>query len=101
MVIRADPGENIFLVGKVYTFIDALSRIGSLFTSFTMIGKAFVLVYSYRLLASSLVGKLYNFRPKYKSEVANKQLVKKRDIVTLAKRSKSIVDNLYLEEENN
>ena len=57
--------------------IDVLIDSGGMFSSLSLIGMAFNLTFSYNLLLSSLIRKLYHFKPKFDSEVKKKK--KKKD----------------------
>ena len=57
--------------------IDVLIDSGGMFSSLSLIGMAFNLTFSYNLLLSSLIRKLYHFKPKFDAEVKKKK--KKKD----------------------
>lgn len=62
-----------------FSILDALARIGGSFSSLTSIGAAFTAIFSYKLMQSSMIGKLFHFKPKYESEVKkNKPKGKKK-----------------------
>ena len=53
--------------------VDVLTDLGGMFSSLSLIGLAFNLTFSYNLLLSSLIRKLYHFRPRFPSEVKKKK----------------------------
>lgn len=55
------------------TVTDVLTDIGGLFSSLSLIGLAFNMTFSYNLLMSSLIRKLYHFKPKFEEEMQNKK----------------------------
>lgn len=55
------------------TVIDVLTDIGGLFSSLSLIGRAFNMTFSYNLLISSLIRKLYHFKPKFEEEMQKKK----------------------------
>lgn len=57
-----------YVVTKVHSISDSLSKLGSIYTSVTLIAGTAVALVSYRLLASQLVDLLYYFRPKFEKE---------------------------------
>ena len=71
-LLEAKPHKLVYKVVRVYTFVDALAKVGSLYTSLTVLGHIIVAIFSYRLLFSNLIGQLYHFRPKFKNEIAQK-----------------------------
>ena len=70
LTLEALPGNIAVVSTAVYTFSDAIARVGAIYTSFTVGGAIIVMIYSYRLLMSNLIKILYHFRPKYTEEVA-------------------------------
>ena len=57
----------------LYNIIDVLTDLGGMFSSLTLIGLAFNLTFSYNLLLSSLIRKLYHFKPRFDSEIKKKK----------------------------
>ena len=55
------------------TVVDVLTDIGGMFSSLSMIGLAFNMTFSYNLLLSSLIRKLYHFKPKFEEEIKKKK----------------------------
>ena len=53
---------------SVYNIIDVLAVIGGLFGSLKVIGMSITKVLSYNLMLSSLINKLYHFKPKFDGE---------------------------------
>lgn len=72
----------------VYNIFDVLSTLGGLFSSLNVIGLIFTRIFSYNLMLSSIIRKLYHFKPKFESEVK----VKKKK--TKGKKKQSAVDEL-------
>ena len=89
-VIQESPRKNVYEVRKVYTFIDAISRIGSLYTSLTVFGAILVRFFSYRLLQSSLIDKIYHFRAKFDNELDKKKSLNQSKIKTVNKTKRTI-----------
>lgn len=50
-----------------------LSSLGGTYSSLYLIGYAFTVLFSYNLMLSSIIGKLYYFKPRFESEKPNKQ----------------------------
>ena len=61
----------------IYSLRDVLSTLGGLFSSLTVIGTVFTKIFSYNLMLSSLIRKLYHFKPRFESEVKKKKNKKK------------------------
>jgi hypothetical protein len=61
--------SNTIFQRAVFNVFDALSRIGGVFAALRSGGLVFTALFSYKLLMSSLIGKLFYFRPKFASEV--------------------------------
>ena len=72
----------------VYNIFDVLSTLGGLFSSLNVIGLIFTRIFSYNLMLSSIIRKLYHFKPKFEKEVK----VKKKK--TKGKKKRSAVDEL-------
>ena len=64
--------------------IDVLIDSGGMFSSLSLIGMAFNLTFSYNLLLSSLIRKLYHFKPRFENEVKKKKKKDKNAPKTLA-----------------
>ena len=62
----------------IYSLRNVLSTLGGLFSSLTVIGMAFTKVFSYNLMLSSLIRKLYYFKPRFESEVKKHKKQKKK-----------------------
>jgi len=60
----------------VYNLLDVLTTLGGLFSSLSVIGMSSAKVLGYNLMLSSLIRKLYHFKPRFESEV--KKSKKKR-----------------------
>lgn len=54
-----------------------LTDLGGMFSSLSVIGLIFSMTFSYNLLLSSLIRKLYHFKPKFEKEIKKK---KKKDL---------------------
>ena len=54
---------------SLFNIGDILGSMGGFFASLKGIGGGFTAVFAYRLLMSSLIGKLFYFRPRFNSEV--------------------------------
>ena len=69
----------------VYNIIDVLAVIGGLFGSLKVIGMSVTKVLSYNLMLSSLIDKLYHFKPRFdgegkKNNKKSKKKPKKKEI---------------------
>ena len=53
--------------------VDVLTDLGGMFSSLSLIGLAFNMTFSYNLLLSSLIRKLYHFRPRFEQEIKKKK----------------------------
>ena len=69
--------------------LDVLSTLGGLFSSLNVLGLIFTRIFSYNLMLSSIIRKLYHFKPKFETEVKIKK--KKKDS---KKKKLSAVDEL-------
>lgn len=58
---------------SVYNLLDVTSTLGGLFSSLNVIGLIFTRIFSYNLMLSSIIRKLYHFKPKFESEVKKKK----------------------------
>jgi len=65
--------ENEVFQRYVFTFFDALSRLGGVYSALHIAGFMFTATFSYKLMMSSLVGKLFYFRPRFPEEVKKKK----------------------------
>ena len=74
----------------MYTLVDVLTSLGGLFSSLSVIGASSGKVFGYNLMLSSMIRKLYHFKPRFESEVKKK---KKK------KGGKKTADNAEAEEE--
>jgi len=54
---------------SVYSYTLLLTAAGGLWSSLNLIGFGFTTLFSYNLMMSSLVAKLYNFKAKYPDEL--------------------------------
>ena len=52
-----------------YNILGVLSELGGIFNSFYLIGFGFTLLFSYNLMMSSLIRKMYIFRARFPSEI--------------------------------
>ena len=57
----------------VYNILDVLTTLGGLFSSLSLVGMAFTKIFSYNLMLSSLIRKLYHFKPRFESEIKKKK----------------------------
>ena len=57
----------------MYNLIDVLSTLGGLFSSLSIVGASLSKVFSYNLMLSSLIRKLYHFKPRFDSEIKKKK----------------------------
>lgn len=62
----------------VYNIIDVLAIIGGLFGSLKVIGMSVTKVLSYNLMLSSLIDKLYHFKPRFDGEGKKNKKDKKK-----------------------
>ena len=58
---------------QVYNLQDVLISLGGLFSSLSVLGMAFTKVFTYNLMLSSLIRKLYHFKPRFESEIKKKK----------------------------
>lgn len=68
---------NILYERSTYNLFVALGQLGGLQSSLFVGGKLFASVFSYKLMMSSLIGRLFHFRAKFKSEIKRKKGSKK------------------------
>lgn len=59
-----------------YNIFSLLSTVGGMWTSLSGIGLGFTTLFSYNLMMSSIINKMYNFKAKYPDE--NKENKKKK-----------------------
>ena len=59
------------------SIIDVLTDLGGMFSSLSIIGLVFNMTFSYNLFLSSIIRKLYHFKPFFASEIKKKK--KKKD----------------------
>lgn len=64
-----------------------LTNLGGLFSSFSVIGMSTGKVFGYNLMLSSMIRKLYHFKPRFEAEVKKKKKKKKG-----GKKEKAAVD---------
>ena len=57
---------------------DALSRLGGVYSAMFTGGYMFTAAFSYKLLMSSLIGKLFHFRARFPEELKKKKKKKKK-----------------------
>ena len=62
----------------VYNMLDVLTYLGGLFSSLNIVGLTFTRVFSYNLMLSSIIRKLYHFKPRFESEIKKKKDKKKK-----------------------
>lgn len=72
--------ENQVYQRYAYTMFDALGQLGGVQSSLMLIGFVFTALFSYRLMMSSLIGKLFYFRPRWAAEVKKKKKAKKEPV---------------------
>ena len=58
---------------SVYNLLDVLTTLGGLFSSLNLVGLMFTRVFSYNLMLSSIIRKLYHFKPRFESEIKKKK----------------------------
>jgi hypothetical protein len=58
---------------KYYDIFSVLSVAGGLYSSIFLIGFAFTIMFSYNLMMSSLIRRMYAFKPKFPSERTSKK----------------------------
>lgn len=63
---------------SVYNLLDVLATLGGLFSSISVVGLAFTRIFSYHLMISSLIRKLYHFKPRFEEEIKKKKDKKKK-----------------------
>lgn len=68
---------NKYYQRKVYNIYSLLAEIGGFYTALGTGGTIFTATFSYQLMMSSLIGKLFHFRPKFKAELKKKKGSKK------------------------
>ena len=56
-----------------YNLLGVLSELGGIFNSFYLIGFGFTLMFSYNLMMSSLIRKMYFFKARFDSEIKKKK----------------------------
>ena len=61
----------------MYNLLNVITFLGGLFSSFAAIGSAFNAIFSYNLMISSLIRKLYHFKPRFETEIKKKKNKKK------------------------
>lgn len=54
--------------------MEALGKLGGVYSALRLGGLIFTATFSYRLMMSSLIGKLFYFRPRYRQEVKKKKV---------------------------
>lgn len=55
---------------RTYTnAVDVLITVGGTYTSLSSVGYSFTILFAYNLMMSSLIRKLYFFRPKFPGEI--------------------------------
>ena len=62
----------------VYNLLDMLTSLGGLFSSLSVLGMSFGKVFGYNLMLSSMIRKLYHFKPRFEEEVKKKKDKKKK-----------------------
>ena len=76
----------------VYNLIDVLSTLGGLFSSLSIIGASLSKVFSYNLMLSSLIRKLYHFKPRFESEIKKKKNKKNKDKLKKKQFEEDLID---------
>jgi hypothetical protein len=64
-----------------YNIIDVLTEVGSLYNPLYMGGYIFTMTFSYNLMMSSIIRKLYAFNARFASEIKDKKKKKKKQNV--------------------
>lgn len=75
-------GVNTIYQRSIFNLFDALSRLGGVYSALFSGGLLFSNAFSYRLMMSSLMGRLFYFRPRFASEVAKSKKKKKKQSQT-------------------
>lgn len=65
-----------------YNIIDVLSEVGSLYNSVYLGGYIFTMTFSYNLMMSSIIRKLYAFNARFASEIKEEKKKKKHNVKT-------------------
>ena len=65
---------------SIFNLFDALSRLGGVYSAMFTGGYMFTAAFSYKLLMSSLIGKLFHFRPRLKKKMKKKKKKKKKEV---------------------
>lgn len=60
---------NSYYTRKIFNVIDALAKLGGSFSALKGAGLAFTSFFSYQLMQSSLISKLFHFKPHFASEL--------------------------------
>ena len=63
---------------QIYNLLNVITFLGGLFSSLSAIGSGFTAMFSYNLMISSLIRKLYHFKPRFDTEIKKKKIKKKR-----------------------
>jgi hypothetical protein len=58
---------------SIFNLFDLASRVGGVFSAMRTGGVLFTSAFSYRLMMSSLIGKLFHFRPKFQVEMRSRK----------------------------
>ena len=82
---------------SVYNLLDVLTTLGGLFSALNVIGLMFTRIFSYNLLLSSIIRKLYHFKPKFESEIKVKKKKKDRKV----KKRKSALEEFKAQQDHN
>lgn len=80
---------NTFYQRERFGFLDALTIMGGSFSSLKGVGQAFTAIFSYKLMQSSLIGKLFHFKPKFASEIKKAKKKNKKNMKVIPKKHKN------------
>lgn len=86
---------------EILTFQNILSNLGGIFSSLKSVGFMFTAVFSYQLMMSSLIGKLFHFKPRFPQEIKKKKPKKKNKHATESEDlTETLVDEEMVNDEN-
>ena len=60
--------SNTIFERKVFSIFDVFAAVGGMYKSLTIVGFLFCAAFSYDLLISSLIRKLFHFKPRFEEE---------------------------------
>ena len=74
MILEFQPNDQSKVTNRLNKGLaNVISSLGGTFTGLKILGSLITGLNSYRLLTSSLIGKLFHFRPKFKEEFEKKK----------------------------